>query len=223
MSTLPPHALAGTDRRAPPHPRSRRGAALLALAMAAGAAGLSGCASPPAPAPPLLHLGSAQPTAAAPGTPASAAPDVWQLTSPLRVPAAIDREAVMVSLEPGRLVPWHHLRWSESLRDTAPRLLAQDLAALRGTARLWPGSPPPGVQVDRLLRVDILAWDALAYEGRVRMVARWSLSDPRGRRDPVVHEQSLSQPWQPTSAPALVQAQRDLLQQLARAIAATPA
>lgn len=186
---------------------------------------LAACGSAPTPAPPLLHLGLATPPTPTPTpTPATAAASVagaWQLASPLRVPAALDREAVMVSPRPGELEPWRGLRWSEPLRDTVPRLLLQDLATLRGNERIWAGTPPPGLRVERVLRVEVLGWDALEHERQLRLQARWALSDPTGAAAPLLRQAELSVPWSPATPATLVTAQRALLWQLAQAIAAS--
>lgn len=184
------------------------------------AALLAGCAGSPAPPPPpLLDLGAMVDRGPVPSAAASADTGVWQLVHPLRVPAAAERELVLVADGQGQLRPWQGRRWSEPPRDSLQRLLLADLARLRGAPRIWGGSLPAGVRADRQLRVDVLAWDAVEPEGEVRLTARWSLTSPVGDAPPQVQQRSFRSTWRPTSADALLHAQRDVVAQLAQAIA----
>lgn len=194
-------------------------AALLAAAL------LGGCASPPLAAPMLDLAGAVAPAAAsAPAAAAATAPAAtptaaWRLAEPVVLPAALDREAVMVSPEPGRLQPWQGQRWSEPLRDTLPRLLAADLAALRGAPVLRSGSA--GVATlgpdAPVLRVDLVRWEASMADAAVHLQAHWWLQPASGAaRSGAVN---LSERWSPVTADSLVRAQRAALFQLADAIA----
>ncbi len=187
--------------------------------LASAALVLAGCASKAPPAPPLLDLGAlienGQPPSATRGMPAD--PAVWQLVSPLRVPAAAEREVVLVSDGQGQVRPWQGRRWTEPPRDTLQRLLLADLARLRGADRVWGGSPPPGVRVQ--LRVEVLSWEAVESAGEVRLTARWSLTSPVGSTAPLVQQRSFASPWRPAGADALLRAQRDVVARLAQAIA----
>lgn len=208
--------------------RSLRMAALMSTMAAALLAGaVSGCASPP-PAPPLLDLaGAVAPPASAPQRRPANAAMAWRLAEPLGLPAALDREAVMVSPEPGRLQAWQGLRWSEPLRDTLPRLLADDLARARGApvlrsrsagaATLAPDAP--------VLHVELVRWEASMTEQAVRLQAHWWLepasastaaSAPGAARSGAV---DLVERWSPVTADGLVKAQRAALFQLADSLA----
>lgn len=186
------------------------------------AALLAGCAGSPAPPPPpLLDLGAMIDRGPAPIAASPADTSVWQLVHPLRVPATAERELVLVADGQGQLRPWQHRRWSEPPRDSLQRLLLADLARLRGAQRVWGGSLPTGVRADRELRVEVLAWDAVEPEGEVRLTARWSLTSPVGGVPPQVQQRSFSSAWRPNSADELLRAHRDVLAQLAQAIASS--
>lgn len=181
---------------------------------------LAGCASPP-PAPPLLHLPTAldSPVTAGATAPPDAAGPHWRLVTPIALPAALDREAVMVATGPGQWQPWQGLRWAEPLRDALPRVLAHDLSVQR-RAPVWDQRPAPGMAVARELRIAITDWEASLPQARVTLGARWALSAPDGRTPTLHGTVSVRQPWQPATPQALAQAQRAALQALAAAILA---
>lgn len=167
--------------------------AAAALALCAGAL-VSACGSSPPP-PPYLHLAPDDqlpgpwPQAAAPGpaggptlalATARAAPQAWRLLPPVTLPAALDREAVMVATAPGQWVHWQGLRWSEPLRDALPRVLATELSAARGapvwSARAWPDAPSGAAMPrPRSLRVAVLGWEASLPQAAVLLSAQWQL------------------------------------------------
>ncbi|MDT7835069.1 PqiC family protein [Aquabacterium sp. OR-4] len=137
---------------------------------------LAGCASPP-PAPPWLHLptlaAGGQNAGSTAGMPPAAAATPWRLQRPVTLPAALEREAVLVAVAPGQWVAWQGLRWSEPLRDALPRVLAADLAELR-QAPVWDGPTPPVPT----LRVQIDDWEASLPLAQVQLRARWTLLAP---------------------------------------------
>lgn len=190
------------------------------LALAALAA-LAGCGTP-AVAPPLLYLsiaaGSTGPEGGAPALPAPA--DPWRLVAPLRLPAALDREAVMVATAPGQWVAWQGLRWAEPLRDAVPRVLLADLGELRG-APVWQG---PAVPAGSGLRIEIEDWEASLPLQQVSLCARWTLTPEAGGagqgQPPVQGLARITQPWPQATPAGLVQAQRAALRALAQRIAA---
>jgi len=169
-----------------------------ALALCAGAL-LSACGSSPPP-PPYLHLAPDDqlpgpwPQAAAPGpagglplasATARAATQAWRLLPPVSLPAALDREAVMVATAPGQWVHWQGLRWSEPLRDALPRVLATELSAARGapvwSARAWPDAPSGAAMPrPRSLRVAVLGWEASLPQAAVLLSAQWQLGPEEG-------------------------------------------
>jgi uncharacterized lipoprotein YmbA len=192
---------------------------------------LAACGTP-TPAPPLLYLPSAPAShasvtssgglpASTLGNPGTAGTD-WRLASPVGLPAALDREAVMVAIAPGQWVPWQGLRWAEPLRDSLPRVLRADLTdllAARGQA-LSIGPAAPGAPPARLLQVDVGEWEASLATQQVALQARWSLSPGPAGEPPLRGQLSLRETWSQPTAQGLVQAQRTLLRQLAQGIVA---
>lgn len=196
----------------------------MVCAMALASLMLAGCATSP-PSPPLMDLAGVRLPAPARAAPAAGdAAVAWRLAEPVGLPAALDRDSVLVSPEPGRLQAWMGLRWAEPLRDALPRLLAEDLSALRAAPVLASRSPAAAglPAATPTLRVDLLRWQALPAEGRVSLQARWTLASPAGG-PPHSGEADLQQAWAPATPAALVAAQRQLLAKLARSIAGTPA
>jgi uncharacterized protein len=184
------------------------------------AASLVACAGSSAPIQ-LYQMRAAPPVAVAVAVAATASPPtaVWQLATPVRVPDYLDRDAVLVPQGQAGLQTLPGQRWAEPLRESVPRLLRADLAALVGEARVWSAPVPAGVVVNRLLRVELLALEANAQRSAVVLRARWSISDPGGRVAPEVQILNLSVPSAGTDVDSLVAAHRMALWRLAERIA----
>ena len=150
----------------------RTGLALVAASLLAAA-----CAST-TPAPRLYQLRMEAPVTAAPAV-ARSAQGVWELASDVRVPAYLDREAIVVLDGTSRLELLAGQRWAEPLRDTLPRLLGHDLALLRGASNVWLAPAPPGVNLSRQLRVEVLSLQASRVRGAVLLQARWWFTGDR--------------------------------------------
>jgi uncharacterized lipoprotein YmbA len=191
-------------------------AALLAALLVA--ATLAGCAtsSPPAQ---LYHLRSAAPVANAAPAPSTLN---WQLLQPVRVPEYLDRDALLLPQGQSGLLALPGHRWAEPLRDSVPRVLRQDLAALLGEARIWTAPVPPGVTIARQVRVELLALEASADRSSVSLRARWSVIDPGGAGSARADAVTLSVPSAGTDVDNLVAAHRLALWRLAERIAASP-
>jgi len=177
---------------------------------------LAGCVSA-APAPRLLRLPTQPPEPALSAATAAAAPGGWQLLPWGTLPEWMDRHEVLVADGPAGLRALPGVRWAEPLRDTLPRLLALDLAAVRAPQPLWAGPLPPGAAVQRQLRVQVLALDNLPRSGQVQLLAQWSLADPTGAQPPLQAQERISQPWD-GSVDGLVLSQRLAVWALARRI-----
>ena len=174
----------------------------------------AGCASNNAPPPALYQFRSEPPAAVVP----VASTQVLQLQS-VTLPEVLDRDALLVAQGQSgvQALPGH--RWAEPVRDAVPRLLRQDLALLLGDARVWAASVPAGVVVTRQLRVEVLMLQTAADRNGAQLLARWTLSDPLGRRPPRVQVTQLSVPAGSSTPEAWVAAQRLALWQLAEQMA----
>lgn len=209
-----PHrgATARTDR--PPPARRHHALAWLTLLT------LSACATPP-PAPPMLYLPSEAPatTAGMPRQASTAPVAAWRLVTPVQLPAALDRDAVMVASSAGQWLPWQGLRWVEPLRDAVPRVLLADLSALHGGV-VWTGRIAPGAEAPLALHIAIDEWEASLPQREVRLVARWSLSPPGAAVAQAGGQVRVRTPWPVASAEGLSQAHRAALAALAAQIVA---
>jgi uncharacterized lipoprotein YmbA len=177
---------------------------------------LAGCSSSPPIQ--LYQLRAEPPSETLAGAPAAS---VWAL-GPMLVPEYLDRDAIVRPSGQASLQHSPSQRWAEPLRDALPRLLAQDLARLRGAAQVWRMPLPPGVQVDRQLRVELQRLDASTDGRHVVLQARWTLVEPSGKSKPAVSERRIEVDAGDGSVDALVSAHRSALWQLAQAIAAQP-
>lgn len=186
-------------------------AALLAAALLAGCAG----SSPPVQ---LVVLRIAPPASVVQTAPS---PWVWQLATPVHVPDYLDRDAVLVPQGQAGLQALPGYRWAEPLRESLPRLLRQDLATLLGEARVWAAPVPPGVQITRQLRVELLAFEANSQRSAVTLRARWTITDPSAAAAPIVDTALLTVPSAGTDVDDLVAAHRLAMWRLAERIAAT--
>lgn len=196
-------------------------ALLLALLLA-----LAGCAGPALPPVRLYTLHLAPPPGLAPafGATPSAVPvtqsaaGTWQL-APLRLPAYLDRDALLLPVGASHLQPLDGHRWAEPLRDALPRLLQEDLRALRGPASVWSAPLPAGLRIDRQLALELLALDVTPDRAAVHLRARWTLADPTGALPPQVGQADLRAAATGSEPGPLVAAHRLALWRLAERIA----
>ena len=196
---------------------------------------LAGCAGPALPPIRLYTLHLALPPALAPavigtaGVTASAVPvagstpatGTWQL-APLRLPAYLDRDALLLPVGSSHLQPLDGHRWAEPLRDALPRLLQEDLRTLRGPAQVWAAPLPAGLRIDRQLAVELLALDVTPDRAAVHLRARWTLADPTGALALQVGQADLRAAAAGSEPGQLVAAHRLALWRLAERIAASP-
>lgn len=178
---------------------------------------LIGCAA--APPVQLYQLRSAPPLAAI--TPVASSAQ-WQLMQPVRVPEYLDRDALLLPQGQSGLLALSGHRWAESLRDSVPRVLHQDLAALLGEARVWTAPVPAGVAITRQLRVELLALEASADRRSVNLRARWSIVDPGVASSVRADAATLNIASAGADVDSLVAAHRLALWRLAERIAASP-
>lgn len=204
-------------RRAAGCSRRRSLALLVAGSGLVGACGslLTACGSSPPVR--LYRLPSAPPQP----VPARAAPvaEAWQLLMPVRIPDYLDRQALLLPQGEAGLLALSDHRWAESLRDAVPRVLREDLTALRGQGRIWASPLPAGAAIAGRLRVELLALEAAADRRSVHLQARWTLVDPQGRSAPRSGSADLAVPSTGPGIDELVAAHRLALWRLAEQIA----
>jgi uncharacterized lipoprotein YmbA len=175
---------------------------------------LAGCAGAPAPDTDyyLLRSGAAAPT--------STGEVARVLLGSVQVASYIDRAGIVIETDSGSLRPARYHQWAEPLRDSLRVFFAGELSASLG--RPVRAAPYPDTdwrqETDTVidLRIDILhgtqAGDAL-------LAAHWAVVDPATRSVRSEHDFSRRQRLGSPGYPALVDAERALLRQLAAAIA----
>jgi uncharacterized lipoprotein YmbA len=199
--------------------RREAGAAVLLVPLALI---LGGCVTrTPQPAPTLYRLPIASPVNVGPIHVPSGW--VWQIVGTPRVPEYLDRDALLMPHGDAGLRPLPGHRWAEPLRESVPRVLRHDLAALLGADRVWSAPLPPGVTVTRQLRLELQGLEATPDRRAVRLRARWTVIDPSGQTPPAADQADLTVPTAGTDPDHLVSAHRLALWRLAERIAGVPA
>ncbi|OQW90012.1 MAG: hypothetical protein BWK72_01910 [Rhodoferax ferrireducens] len=214
LSLLKNHLVTSAAQRLKP----ALGRCLVALTLTT----LAACASR-APEPTLYLLRSDPPPGvqvpASVSHVASDARHAWQLMLPVRVPAYLDRTALLLPQGANGVQPSSTRRWAEPLANSVPRVLAQDLNALLGEGAVWTSPLPPSVVVQGQLRVELLAFDVAANGEAVTLKARWTTAGATAAARQ--HLRSFTVPSATPETDGLVGAHRLALWQLAQAIAAT--
>jgi uncharacterized protein len=139
---------------------------------------------------------------------------------PVSLPEVLERDSLVVAQGRSGVQALSAHRWAEPLRDAVPRLLRQDLALWLGLPQVWTAPLPAGVVAQRLLRVDVLSFQADEARRNVQLQARWTLSDPQGRVPAASGVHSVVAPVQGADVDAIAVAHRLALWQLAQALAA---
>ena len=149
----------------------------------------------------------------------------WEMVGTVRLPGALDRDTLVVASGAATLLPLAGHRWAEPLRDAIPRLLAADLARLRGAGRVWRTPVPAGVAVQRRLRVEIDTLVADAGRRSLHLKARWWLSDERtgAAATPETRMADVQIALADGSVDTLAAAHRQAIWQLAQSIVLTSA
>jgi uncharacterized lipoprotein YmbA len=113
----------------------------------------------------------------APATSTASVPSV--LLGPVVVPAYLDRRELVTRLGSNELRAEELELWAEPLRDSLPRTLEYDLAALLGAGRVqrlpWTAPAPPAIAV----AVELRRFERTAA-GQVEVEADWTVSERRG-------------------------------------------
>lgn len=99
---------------------------------------------------------------------------VWELSPGGALPAALERDTLVVASGAAGLLPLAGHRWAAPLREAVPRVLLHDLQQLRGPGRVWAAPAPAGVQATQRLRVDLLGLQAGSDRRTLRLHAQWT-------------------------------------------------
>jgi len=161
----------------------------------------------PAPEARVAPLG-----AAVPGGPALG-------VGPVRLPGLLDRPQIVTRRGADEIDEAEFHRWGEPLADSVPRILAENLAALRKTERVTLFAWDSALAVQHQVVVDVMRFDG-AMGGDVVLDARWRILATDGK-ELAVNRAVLTQPTDSTGYPAVVAAMSRALAALSREIAAT--
>jgi uncharacterized lipoprotein YmbA len=114
------------------------------------------------------------PVDAGAAAPAAGAPSV--LLGPVVLPEYLQRRELVTRVGANQVREEELELWAEPLRDSLPRTLERDLAALLGRGRIrrgpWTGQTPPELAI----AVDIRRFERTSG-GQVELVADWAVSD----------------------------------------------
>jgi uncharacterized lipoprotein YmbA len=134
---------------------------------------LAACGRPAAPV--TYHRLQALPPAGA-GTPL----DLAVTVGPARFPDLLDRPHLVLAQGGGAVTLSQTHRWAAPLAKDSLKVLAQDLGAALGSARVAAaGFDPPGAAPWRV-SLDVFRFDG-GLGGDLRLEVRWSLAAPDGR------------------------------------------
>ena len=196
----------------------RRGLFVItALGLSAFLGAMTGCAGSSAPVrlyvlTPAPEAREAPLGAAVPGCPALG-------VGPVRLPGLLDRPQIVTRRGADEIDEAEFHRWGEPLADSVPRILAENLAALRKTERVALFAWDPAQAVQRQVVVNVMRFDG-AMGGDVVLDARWRILATDGK-ELAANRSILTQPTGGTGYPAAVAAMSRALAALSREIAAT--
>ena len=175
------------------------------LWMAAALAVLAGCATSPA-----TRFYVLTPVATASDAERVAISDAVTIgIRRVTLPEELDRPQIVVRTGANAVHIAEFDRWAAPLRESIPRQIAANLAALLPRARVEAYPWTPGVVIDRQVVVDITQLDG-ALAGRCMLRARWTVFAGTPRASAVSGESTLSEPCGRDYA-SLVAAQSRLL------------
>jgi len=191
--------------------------ALTILGLSAFLVAMTGCAGSSAPVrlyvlTPAPEAREAPLGAAVPGGPALG-------VGPVRLPGLLDRPQIVTRLGADEIDEAEFHRWGEPLAESVPRVLAENLAALRKTERVTLFAWDPAQAVQHQVVVDVMRFDG-AMGGDVVLDARWRILATDGK-DLAANRSLLTQPTGGAGYPAAVAAMSRALAALSREIAAT--
>jgi uncharacterized lipoprotein YmbA len=190
---------------------------LAALGLSILLVALTGCAGSSAPV--RLYVLTPAPEAlvaplgaAVPGGPALG-------VGPVRLPGLLDRPQIVTRRGADEIDEAEFHRWGEPLADSVPRILAENLAALRKTERVALFAWDSAQAVQHQVVVDVMRFDG-SMGGDVVLDARWRILATDGK-ELAANRSLLTQPTGGTGYPAAVAAMSRALAALSREIAAT--
>lgn len=125
---------------------------------------LAGCASPP----------SRFYTLNATASPGAAASQVSIAVGPVVIPAAVDRPEIVVTDGPNQVSLQEFDRWASPLDDEIARVVAEDLSALLGAARVTSSEQGVAREATYRVAIEVQRFDSMPGRG-ADLTAVWNL------------------------------------------------
>ena len=98
---------------------------------------------------------------------------------PVTVPAAVDRPQIVLRMDANRVALQEQSRWAEPLKESIPRIVASNLAALLGDVQVAAESPDATVAADCRVKIDIQRFDSVLGKAATLEVL-WRMIDNGG-------------------------------------------
>lgn len=138
---------------------------------------------------------------------------------PVSLPDVLDRPQIVTRPHPHRVDIAEFHRWGGSLKESLPRVLAENVAVCLGQERVvvfpWRGGDRPDYRVS----VDILRFDGRLGDA-VELIAVWTVRPKQDDAPPVIDRAVIRMPVSGKDYEAFVDAQSRALAALAESIAA---
>lgn len=137
---------------------------------------------------------------------------------PVRIPEYLNRPQIVTRSKENECYLAEFHQWAESLKETFPRVLAENLSILLATDRvtLYPWKRP--VPVDYQILVEVIQFDG-QLGGSAKLVARCSIFSGNGKKVFVMRKSSFSELSEKQGYDALVAAKSRAVAYLSRDIA----
>jgi uncharacterized lipoprotein YmbA len=98
---------------------------------------------------------------------------------PVTVPAAVDRPQIVLRVNANRVALQEQSRWAEPLKESIPRIVASNLAALLGDAQVGLDAQDAAAPADCRVTIDIRRFDSVLGEAATQEVL-WRVSVASG-------------------------------------------
>lgn len=137
---------------------------------------------------------------------------------PVSLPEYLDRPQIITRTSPNQLALAEFDRWAEPLSDTFTRVLAENLATMLGTDRIFIYPWPRTTEIDCQVSVQVNHFEGFP-EGRVQLSAWWTVYGDNGKTVLVRKQSEIVEPVASSSHEDLVAAQSRVLAAFSKEIA----
>lgn len=151
------------------------------------------------------------------GAPAVVGGPIYAI-GPIALPQYLGQNAIAIRPEENEIAFASDKQWAEPLSNTIASVLAENLAVMLPSDRVVVLPVGPAVPVDYQISLDVVRFERQP-DGRVRLLARWSVFGEGGRRLLGMYHSDQSAPQESGDYPAIATAMSGLLANLAQDIA----